>query len=255
MLRRLTVVLIVVLAVCTAGWAQTFVERQGHPDPSAVAPGREPGPSYGTASSIVAVVTALECSTYWQTHTWRPTVGTGSRYLTAAGTFECVVHMPAGASILRIELEACDTSSVGEVIANFGLLTSPGGPGFTIASVSTGVAATPDCNFFGYDLPSPLTVNNETEQYSFEITNTTYDGKTEFAGARVYYKLQVSAGPATATFSDVSTTSPYYKFVEALASAGIVAGCGGGNYCPNNPVTRGQMAVFLASALGMHYPE
>ena len=26
---------------------------------------------------------------------------------------------------------------------------------------------------------------------------------------------------------------------------GITAGCGNGNYCPNNPVTRQQMAVFL----------
>lgn len=26
---------------------------------------------------------------------------------------------------------------------------------------------------------------------------------------------------------------------------GITGGCGGGNYCPENPVTRAQMAVFL----------
>jgi hypothetical protein len=51
----------------------------------------------------------------------------------------------------------------------------------------------------------------------------------------------------------VPTSSPYFKFGEALSAAGIVTGCGGSNYCPGNPVTRGQMAVFLASALGMHF--
>jgi hypothetical protein len=32
---------------------------------------------------------------------------------------------------------------------------------------------------------------------------------------------------------------------------GIAAGCGGGNYCPAEPVTREQMAVLLAGAFGM----
>ncbi|MGH9380129.1 MAG: hypothetical protein ACRD2Z_05905 [Thermoanaerobaculia bacterium] len=31
-------------------------------------------------------------------------------------------------------------------------------------------------------------------------------------------------------------------------------GCCGGNYCPNALVTRGQMAAFLAKALGLHWP-
>lgn len=74
-------------------------------------------------------------------------------------------------------------------------------------------------------------------------------------GAYVGYTLQVSAAPAIATFTDVPTTSPRLKFVEALVAAGITAGCGGGNYCPNSPITRGQMAVFLAAALGLHFPN
>lgn len=35
--------------------------------------------------------------------------------------------------------------------------------------------------------------------------------------------------------------------------SGITAGCGTG-YCPDNPVTRGQMAVFLTKALGLYWP-
>ena len=35
---------------------------------------------------------------------------------------------------------------------------------------------------------------------------------------------------------------------STLAAEGITGGCGGGYYCPGNPVTRDQMAVFLLRA-------
>jgi hypothetical protein len=70
---------------------------------------------------------------------------------------------------------------------------------------------------------------------------------------RVQWRRQVSPGPATATFTDVPTSSPLFRFVEALAASGVTGGCGGGNYCPDAAVTRGQMAVFLAAALGLHW--
>ena len=36
--------------------------------------------------------------------------------------------------------------------------------------------------------------------------------------------------------------------IEQLAVEGITAGCGGSNYCPDAPVSRDQMAVFLVRA-------
>ena len=69
----------------------------------------------------------------------------------------------------------------------------------------------------------------------------------------MFYKLQVSPPPGTATFADVPTTHLFFQYVEALAAAGITSGCGGGNFCPDAAVTRGQMAVFLAKALGLHW--
>lgn len=71
--------------------------------------------------------------------------------------------------------------------------------------------------------------------------------------ARVYWKRQVEPAPASATFSDVGTGHPFFQHVEALADSGITAGCGGGNYCPDAPLTRGQMAVFLSKALGLNW--
>ncbi len=37
--------------------------------------------------------------------------------------------------------------------------------------------------------------------------------------------------------------------IQALAAVGITTGCGDGNYCPDDPVTRSQMASFLIRAI------
>jgi len=52
--------------------------------------------------------------------------------------------------------------------------------------------------------------------------------------------------PATGTvFGDVHIGDFAADWIEELAGLQITGGCGGGNYCPANPVTRAQMAVFL----------
>ena len=48
-----------------------------------------------------------------------------------------------------------------------------------------------------------------------------------------------------ADFLDVPQADIFHDFVEKLVRNGVTAGCGGGNYCRNDSVTRAQMAVFL----------
>ena len=50
---------------------------------------------------------------------------------------------------------------------------------------------------------------------------------------------------AAPTFTDVPSNFWAFSSVENLVANGITSGCGGGNYCPNDPVTRAQMAIFL----------
>jgi hypothetical protein len=50
---------------------------------------------------------------------------------------------------------------------------------------------------------------------------------------------------ASHIFSDVPTGAYYHDDVSWLVARGITSGCGGGKYCPNDAVTRGQMAKFL----------
>ena len=60
---------------------------------------------------------------------------------------------------------------------------------------------------------------------------------------------QAYAPPTCAgVFSDVPCPSQYANWIEQLAAEGVTTGCGGGNYCPLDPVTRQQMAVFLLKA-------
>jgi len=60
-----------------------------------------------------------------------------------------------------------------------------------------------------------------------------------------------------AVFADVPAGSFAADWIERLAAEGITTGCGGGRFCPNDPVTRTQMAIFLLRAKhgsGFHPP-
>lgn len=70
-------------------------------------------------------------------------------------------------------------------------------------------------------------------------------------GARARWVRQVSPAPDTATFDDVPTTHLFFQHIEALVASGVTAGCDADSYCPDAPLDRGQMAVFLAKALGL----
>jgi parallel beta-helix repeat protein len=52
----------------------------------------------------------------------------------------------------------------------------------------------------------------------------------------------------TGVFPDVPCSSNFAPWIERFAAEGITGGCGGGNYCPTNPVRRDQMAVFILKA-------
>jgi hypothetical protein len=56
---------------------------------------------------------------------------------------------------------------------------------------------------------------------------------------------------ATSPFADVPVSSPFCPWIQELANRGVVSGCGGGNYCPADPVSREQMGVFLTVSFGL----
>ena len=99
-----------------------------------------------------------------------------------------------------------------------------------------------------------------------EVIGPIICGVTAGCGTRIYcpdltttraqmavFLLKASEGsiytppPCSGTiFDDVPCTGgPFDPWIEDLATREITGGCGGGNYCPNNPVTRAQMSAFL----------
>ncbi len=225
-------------------------------EPSASAP----EPAWGTASSATYTVHATEFVPPSSTVTWATSnLGVISVYQTSTTTTDwwAPVHLPQGARITAVEFEICDTTATGQILFGMARMVAPGSSGANITNVgSTGTAATPGCALFPLTLFTPRTVDNKNEAYLFFVDwQGTFANTNRFVAARVTYNLQVSPAPSTATFTDVPTSHPFFPYVEALAAAGITGGCGGGNYCPDSSVTRGQMAVFLSRALGLHWPN
>jgi hypothetical protein len=59
------------------------------------------------------------------------------------------------------------------------------------------------------------------------------------------------ATPPSQRFTDVSPMNQFYAFIDRLWVRGVTVGCGGSNFCPTDPVTRGQMAAFLVRAFDL----
>ena len=212
----------------------------------------------GTASSA-KTIHALSFQESDATMTFSYSATTGHRFRTGSGFFwfDADVDVPSGSQLMGLELEGCDTSATQHIAVYLFRKGAPAGTIASVASFATTDAATPGCVFVGgpANLPAGEFVNNRSTTYFVraELTGTTE--ATSFGGVRLFYRLRVSPAPAVATFADVPTTNGFFQFVEALAASGITGGCGGGNFCPDAPLTRGQMAVFLAAALGLHFPN
>ncbi|HTY42061.1 MAG TPA: S-layer homology domain-containing protein [Thermoanaerobaculia bacterium] len=215
-----------------------------------------PAPAWGTVALSTYTVSALEFSTYLQGEAWNPVLGTAGRYLVSPlGQFVAPLHLPQGASVQAVEVEGCDASASGSLTGSFFSAPSPAGSAVDLADFDTGVAATPGCALFPVTVSPPVTIDNEHNVYFLGLGNTPGDGTTFFVAVRVRYQLQVSNPPTTPDFNDVPTSHPFYREIEALFQAGITSGCGGGNFCPNNPLTRAQAAAFFAKALGLYWPN
>jgi murein DD-endopeptidase MepM/ murein hydrolase activator NlpD len=85
--------------------------------------------------------------------------------------------------------------------------------------------------------------NNRT--YYWQVRATNAAGTTEADGG-----AWRSFTARNQTFSDVPIDHPLWQYIEAFYDAGITTGCGVSPliYCPEQPVTRAAMAVFLLRA-------
>jgi hypothetical protein len=181
--------------------------------------------------------------------------GFGARYCDgAACSMYAGLFLPAGALVSSVELEACDTDAndpgndVTATLYQSGKLESS-------LTVVTAIATdgSPGCTTLPVGLAPWHPIDNVNNTYFVKVDIIGGTVATRFQAVRVHYYLQVSPAPATASFTDVPLGSSFFQFVEALAASKITAGCGGGLFCPDHFVTRGQLAVFLSKALGLSF--
>lgn len=222
--------------------------------------------TYGTKDATSHTLSAWAFTGYDADHSARfRSNAKASRYCTGGSScaYLAPLMLPEGARLQFFELDACNTGLGTTVKADLLQLPATEGTLIDVASVSFPTPppflGEPACQLIKVSV-SPQTINNFANSYFVQVaflgdTPTLLDGNTRFSAVRVYYSLQVSPAPATATFNDVPTNHGFFPFIEALAAAGITGGCSVSPplYCPDNAVTRGQMAVFISRALGLHF--
>jgi S-layer homology domain len=166
------------------------------------------------------------------------------------------VHLPTGALITEVTVNYYDTDTAFNPSMGLWQTDATGNQGGNAIVNLSPSDFSGGANAQTFVVDPPYQVDNTNTLAVLAILDAT--NATEYQGVfgiLVRYQLQVSPAPATATFNDVPTDHQFFRFIEALAASGITGGCGNGNFCPDNPVTRGQMATFLSIALGLHFPN
>jgi S-layer homology domain len=224
---------------------------------STAAPGAQtaqPAPAWGTTDTTLYTVGPCDARNREMSHPAIPQdcivllPVPGSGY----GAAGIPVHLPTGALMTEVIVNYYDTATVEPIIEL--LEVSPTGLVVSLALVNFPVFSGGD-NTTTQPVGDHLVDNTNSYSLLVRLNTESESSYNALYSASIRYRLQVSPPPATATFNDVPTGHPFFQFIEALAASGITGGCGGGNYCPDNPVTRGQMAVFIAKALGLHFPN
>ena len=174
-----------------------------------------------------------------------------ARYVVSAANSPVLitaVALPPGAVLDQVEFDSCDDRTTTGTPMTFDVYDSPSNPPIAeLPSFQPGCWGRLTATELDYTV-------GDTKLVASVLFGAPYgDSQTRILGATFTYHLQVSAPPASPTFADVPSSDPAFAEVEALAASGITGGCGGGNFCPANPVTRRQMAVLLAKALGLSY--
>ena len=214
--------------------------------------------AFGTSVETLYQVLASGCSPIAST-TLNADINDYFYSTSGVGFVDCPLNLPAGAILEKFEAVVYDANDTKDVLAALGVCPTIDVTfacnGYGLVG-SSGTSAAPFNGYLTSDLSIfGLVVDKVSNVYHVRVVLQQPDSSVRFRQVNVFYRLQISPAPGVATFGDVPTSHTYFRAIEALAASGITAGCGGGNFCPNATVTRGEMATFLARALGLHFPN
>src|SRR4029453_8327542 len=197
--------------------------------------------AWGTTNDTLVTISAWDFQPLNSSMT-TSNAAAGMRFFDAAGgELIAGVPVPTGALIESITINSCNTNPTLAINVFLYQYADPAGSIATTAFFS--VPANSGCGSTSFSLPNPPVVDNNGSTYILDISMQSGDETLAFRSVKVAYRLQVSPAPAVPTFNDVPLTDFGFQYIEALAATGITGGCGGGNFCPDNPLTRRQAAI------------
>lgn len=132
------------------------------------------------------------------------------------------------------------------------------GPGYITAKmIAAGYLGVGNIDACQGDSGGPLVVSDNTSALGYRLAGVTSFGEgcaspdymgiyTRVSKFEIWINNKMSSPPP---YNDVSSTSWAYDYINAIRDVGITGGCGNGNYCPQDLVTREQMAAFLVRAI------
>ena len=167
-----------------------------------------------------------------------------------AGELYASVSIPAGAIIDYIGLESYSYCAgvVGVELWEVGAGSTSGIA--TFSSSAHGYGFDINADVIGWQLPSNT---SRALAIQVELSNDCVNWPF-LSWVEIWWRRAVSPAPAFPTFNDVPMSDFGYQYIEALNASGITGGCATGSFCPDSPVSRRQMAIFLSKALGLHWP-
>jgi hypothetical protein len=145
--------------------------------------------------------------------------------------------------------------------AQDGLPVPPGAVTVPTATPQTPAASTPEgCSARFSDVPDSMWAHSYiTELACKGIVSGYSDGtfKPQYATTRAQLVKMVVllegvslAAPTTPTFTDVSLSHPFFRYVETAVKDGLIGGYPDGSFRPDAPVSRAQVAKIVVKARG-----
>ena len=215
-------------------------------------------PAAGACDGLAATLHARAAGLGPLSYQWRKDGGDLSDGGHVSGATTAVLTLDPATPADDGAYDVVVTDACGTVISNaapFTVTTPPSPPAISIDSAPApgvaGTASVPSVAGHTYtwsidgDAGAIITSGQGTPQITFlaQIPGAATLEVTEFSSP--------GCGTASAAldvpvdFFDVPQGHPFHADIVTIARDDITAGCGGGNYCPSDPVTRAQMAVFL----------
>ena len=261
------------VGLIASGAAVALEQPPASPCPSGSRPARPRNGELATPSAPRPLLTASVDPRLYGTQDYRITVLSGTHFVTDfsdnptgvdAATlsrycWDCFTHpthyyatldIPAGAVI---DYVGVNTATTTDAVMGFTLhFRDHLGGRAELASFSF------PAHGFATDYAGPLGIlvpGHLDRAFILDVEQAPSPEYEYFGYVEIWWRLTVSDPPPAPTFADVPVGDGAFPFIEALAASGITSGCGSGNYCPDAPLTRRQMAVFLSKALGLHWPN